>query len=232
MTDDQKSTRWLNMLEAAKCVEHLLGSDSSAAILRRARNGDITVTARTWDYTPPNDLETYNLLADNTPLAQAIKKDFLSLLYDLECGASSWASLSTCCHTTGDYEIGHYEPEQPVNGWHLVMGLRLNEEDLIRSFDLQAAKETPEVSIADVVPNVRASRSLSHHHAYAAAMVTLELRNLDPDDFRNSTLVSVVAMLKPHYRLTHLKKATPDADTMKECAREILEAMKFSDKKS
>lgn len=227
-----KPTRWLNILEAAKYVEHLFGAESAATILRRARNGDISVTARKWVYIPPDDLETYNLLNDNALHAESAKHDFLALLYDLECGTSSWASLSTSCHITGDYEIGHYQPVQPPNGWHSVIGLRFNEQDLIGSFDLQGATAILEVSHADYVPNVRASRSLSHHHAYAAAMVTLELIKLDPDDFRNSTLASVAAMLEPHYRATHRKKSVPDADTMKECAREILEALKYSKKQS
>lgn len=232
MIDGIKATRWLSILEAAKCVEHLFGADSAAAILRRAKYGDISVTARKWAYTPPDDLETYNLLNDNALHAQAAKEDFLALLYDLECGTSSWASFSTSCHITGDYEIGHYQPEQPPNGWHSVIGLRFNEQDLIGSFDLQGVTAIPEVSHAELVPNVRASRSLSHHHAYAAAMVTLELIKLDPDDFRSSTLVSVAAMLAPHYKATHRKKSAPDADTMNECAREILEAVKSSNKLS
>lgn len=231
MPNEVEAGNWLNLIEASQLAEEIIGSGGIVAVLRRAKHGDVSVSATRWHYTPENDLSTYDLCVDDSVLAKMARQDFLTLLHDVERGVSTWASFSTSCHLTGDYEIGSYEAQQSPNGWHSLTGLRFNRQSLTASFGLQRPPRAPEITSDNAKLKLRGGRSLTHHHAYAAAMVTLELQKLPPRDLHTSTLASVAAMLEPHYRTTHRANSAPDPDTLEQCAREILEAVRSQDEK-
>lgn len=221
--DDKKT--WLKTNDAFSLVSGHYGDDFGVvSLLRKAKNGEISISAQRWHYTRENDLKTYDLCSNESDKNTALRLDFVRLLHDIEAGSkggSIWGTLSTCCHKLGDYEIEDYTAKQPLNGWHSVSGLCFCREEIVSVFGLMESNAETKIHQS----KSKGGRSLIHRHSYAAAQVTLELIKLPKDQRTNITLASISAMLEPHYQSKHPKHEAPGNDILRDSGRDIKEAI-------